>query len=170
MQSLFYRLRNTLLALAAAFAYSFRRSSPDVFRTILVIQGAKMGDMVCTTPLFRAIKEKYPESSLLVMGNILNKELLAGNPYIDEYLFRPAGLFGLRQLLVEKRADFALSPGPDTEALLGLLLAQVPMVVMPRIEGGFSPYATKTYRYLCRFAQTVPHRMGAYSPREYLRL
>ncbi|MCE9643675.1 glycosyltransferase family 9 protein [Candidatus Parcubacteria bacterium] len=164
------RVQNGLLALAASFVYLFRRKKAGDPQRILVIQGAKMGDMVCTTPLFRAIKERYPRCALYVMGNALNKELLAGNPHINEYLVRPPGLSALIESISKIQPDAAILPGPDNESLQALLFARVSQVIVPRIENGWSPYETLSYRFLARSVDTAPHHMGSYAPREYLRL
>lgn len=168
--SVFIQMRNALLAALASVVYLFHKRTKASPERILVIQNAKMGDMVCTTPMFRAIKERYPFCRLSVMGSALNKELLSGNSYIDEYVFRPMSFFSLARTLLRGRYDAAILPGPDGDALLASLCALIPQIVVPRIENGWSPYETRTYRFLSRFVFTAPHRMGAYAPREYLRL
>lgn len=168
--NVFIQMRNMLLAALAGTLYLFHRRASVVPQKILVIQNAKMGDMVCTTPMFRAIKMRYPSSHLVVMGSVLNRELLSGNPHVDEYVLRPTGFFSLVQTLSRGGYDAAILPGPDGDALLASLCALIPKIVVPRIENGWSPYETRTYRLLSRLVFTKPHRMGAYAPREYLRL
>lgn len=137
---------------------------------ILIIQAAKLGDMVCTTPMFRAVRHTYPEARLCVMGDALNKEVLAGNPYIDEYIVLPKEGGKLRDIIRSKKIDYACITSPNPRVLLALVLARVPRIVAPKIIGGFSPYYTKTYRLFSLFVTQVPHTMGTYAPREYLRL
>jgi len=163
-------LKNALLALAASAAYLFRSKAIGVPQRVLVVQGGKMGDMICTTPLLRALKQGLPGSHLAVMGDKLNGDILAGNPRLDEYIVRPGSVLTFARRAREGNFDTALVTGPDTEALLALLLARVPVVVAPRITNGWSPYETKTYLLMTRFVRTMPHAMGAYAPREYLRL
>lgn len=55
-------------------------------RSILIIDNAKIGDMVCATPVFRAIKEKYPAVYLAVLINPKTEGILKNNPRIDEIL------------------------------------------------------------------------------------
>ncbi len=55
-------------------------------RKILVIQMAKIGDMVCSTPVFREIKMKYPKAYLSVMLDPASMPVLSNNPYIDEFI------------------------------------------------------------------------------------
>lgn len=54
------------------------------FKKILVIQTAKIGDMICSTPVFREIKKKYPMVFLGVIGDPLSQSVLDNNPYVDE--------------------------------------------------------------------------------------
>jgi heptosyltransferase II len=53
---------------------------------ILVIQTAKIGDLVCSTPVFREIKKKYPKSYLTVLVLCSTKEILKNNLHIDEII------------------------------------------------------------------------------------
>ncbi len=58
-------------------------------KKILIIKLGAMGDVLRTTPILRAIKEKYPESKVYWMVENLyggGKELLKENPYIDKIL------------------------------------------------------------------------------------
>ncbi len=137
---------------------------------IFVVQSAKIGDMVCTTPLFRAIKQSLPEATLYVMGNAINQTVVAGNPHIAEYIVQPASSREVRALLRSKHIDVLICTTPNPFVLLQALLARVPKIIVPKIEGGWSPYATKTYRLLSFFATRVSLRFGHYVPREYLRL
>lgn len=53
---------------------------------ILLIQTAFLGDLILTTPLFRAVKKKFPNSSLTVIVNKGTESVLEANPWIDEIL------------------------------------------------------------------------------------
>ena len=63
---------------------SLKRKQP--VKKILVIQTAKIGDMVCSTPVFREIKMKYPKASLSLMLDPASMPVLNNNPYIDELI------------------------------------------------------------------------------------
>jgi heptosyltransferase-2 len=45
-----------------------------------------LGDVLRTTPLLEALKEKYPESKIIFLADIKAKDLVDGNPYIDKLL------------------------------------------------------------------------------------
>lgn len=137
---------------------------------ILVVQSAKIGDMVCTTPLFRAIKQSLPGAKLYVMGNATNKAVVEGNPHIAEYIVQPKNNSAVRSILKEKDVDVVICTSPNPSVLLQALMAGVSEIIVPKIEGGWSPYATKIYRFFSLFATRVPVRFGHYVPGEYLRL
>ena len=62
---------------------------------ILVIQRGKIGDLVCTTGIFRLIKEKYPDSYLAVLATTYTSDIIANNPYIDEIIKFDEGRSGI---------------------------------------------------------------------------
>lgn len=57
--------------------------APAEPQRILVIQMAKIGDLLCATPVFREIKNRYPSAHLTVMATAQNAPLLLANPRID---------------------------------------------------------------------------------------
>ena len=137
---------------------------------ILIIQTAKLGDMVCTTPLFRAIKQADWHHKLYVAGNAINRELLEGNPNIDHYVVLSKEIPLTQLWLVQNKIDVAICTSPNPSLLWTLLRARVRKIIVPSIYGGFSPYATKTYRLLSLFVTRVPIYFGQYMPLQYLRL
>ncbi|MDO8548067.1 MAG: glycosyltransferase family 9 protein [bacterium] len=167
---MYLKAKNILFACCAMAFLLFRRRVHGLPQRILIVQNAKLGDMVCTTPLFRAIKKTYPSTHLTVMGNVINKELLAGHPYVDEYIVAPQGFVALVRELRREKFDFATTVGPDLQALCALMCARIPHVVVPRIVGGHSPYETSVYKFLSRFVTTANYHMRSYMPREYLKL
>lgn len=53
---------------------------------ILIIQTGKIGDLACTTPVFREIKNKYPSAYISVIVRPSAKGILTNNPRIDEVI------------------------------------------------------------------------------------
>ena len=95
-----------------------------------------LGDVVLTTPLFRALKAAHPESRCTVVVQQQYKSLLVTNPHIDEILtlprIRPAWLpLRLKRLasatllywtqLRRRHFDFAISPRWDVDEHLATL-------------------------------------------------
>ncbi len=129
-----------------------------------IIQLSKLGDMVCTTPVFRALKEGIPEVEVVVIGSAVNGQLLAGHPHVDEY-----AVWGHRDI-ASLRLDAVVITSPGTEAFAKAYLAGVPAIVCPNIQNGRSPYETFTYKLVRGLGTVVPHRMQHYAALEYVRM
>jgi ADP-heptose:LPS heptosyltransferase len=110
---------------------------PDNAPRILVVRRDNIGDLVCTTPLLRALRERYPEGWLAVLANSYNAPILAGHPDLDAlYSYRKgkhvdAGLLplareriGLVRTLRGQRLDFVVLATPAYHART-LRLAQL---------------------------------------------
>jgi ADP-heptose:LPS heptosyltransferase len=50
---------------------------------ILIIRRDNIGDLVCTTPLFAALRARYREAHIAVLVNSYNAAVLDGNPHLD---------------------------------------------------------------------------------------
>jgi heptosyltransferase-2 len=144
--------------------------APKTARKVLVVQMAKLGDMVCTTPMFRALKTAHLETQVYVLGSAINKQVLEGNADIDGYIvFR--GLWNMVKRLHSEKFDAAfLAGGPDHASLTVTFLAGIPLIVGPEVLNGTSPLQDIWYRLLLHFITPTPHRMGTYAPGEYLKL
>jgi heptosyltransferase-2 len=138
---------------------------------VLVVQMAKLGDMVCTTPVFRAIKKRYPSATLTVMGNAINGELLAGTTDVDEYLVFD-GIRSAYECIKGGQFDAAVIVVPDIISAMLAYLANIPLVIVPKVVGGYSPFESVWYRSLRVFAGLAVEdlQMGVYTPREYVHL
>jgi heptosyltransferase III len=56
----------------------------DASPKILVIRRDNIGDLVCTTPLIAALRQRFPEGWIGALVNSYNAPVLAGNPDLDE--------------------------------------------------------------------------------------
>lgn len=66
-------------------------SQPRSVDRILVIRRDNIGDLVCTTPMFQALREKYPRARICVLVNSYNVAVVRNNPYLDEiYVYTKA--------------------------------------------------------------------------------
>ncbi|HRY52911.1 MAG TPA: glycosyltransferase family 9 protein [Candidatus Portnoybacteria bacterium] len=66
---------------------AFLKNKPS--KRILIIDNAKIGDLICATPVFRAIKEKYADSYLAVLAVPRVEEILQNNQNINELIIFP---------------------------------------------------------------------------------
>jgi ADP-heptose:LPS heptosyltransferase len=51
---------------------------------VLIFRYDRIGDMIVTTPIFREIKNIYPDISITVIASIANKDVIKYNPYVDK--------------------------------------------------------------------------------------
>lgn len=138
-------------------------------KSILIIHNGKLGDMVCTTPLFIAIKKKNPNSKIILCGNKVNQELMANESYIDKYIiFDKKNPKDLINSLKKEKLDFGILITPDFLGAYALFMSGVKFISVPRILNGFSPYETISYKIIRVLMNKVSHTMGNYAPREYL--
>ena len=53
-------------------------------KKVLFFRYDRIGDMVITTPVFRELKQAYPDIEITVLASKVNQEVLANNPYVDK--------------------------------------------------------------------------------------
>ena len=51
---------------------------------ILVTRTDRIGDLVLTTPVFKALREKFPGAWIAALVFLEHREIVQGNPYLDE--------------------------------------------------------------------------------------
>jgi len=65
---------------------------------ILVIKLRHIGDVLLTVPVFRALKETFPDAHISALVNSGTEDVLRGNPLIDEILIMDRGIKKLSPL------------------------------------------------------------------------
>lgn len=169
MSSRFRNFKVFLPCLARFLAHGKADKILDPPKSIAVIHTAQLGDMVCTTPLFRAIKKHLPHAELIVFGNRPSIEILEGNPDVDRRIIK-SSLPEMIRTLKELKPDLGCVVIPDFQALAALYLAGVPAVITPEVKNSFSTGSTVFYNIIKNFVITVPFFKGKYFPRQYLTL
>jgi len=53
---------------------------------VLIIRRDNIGDLVCSTPMLSALRQKYPDAYIAMLVSSYNVEILNGNPDLDEVL------------------------------------------------------------------------------------
>ncbi|MDE2222533.1 MAG: glycosyltransferase family 9 protein [Candidatus Omnitrophica bacterium] len=79
------------------------------FRNILIIRTDRIGDVVLTTPSIKALRQAYPGSRISILVASATRDLVNGNPYLDEILVddrqgKHRGIGGFVRLAGELRA------------------------------------------------------------------
>jgi len=151
LENIFFLLATFLLA-PFFYGLSYTRGSKKPSK-ILVIQTAKIGDLICSTPVFREIKKHYPDSFLSVLIIPRAKGVIVNNPYIDEIILldreKYSGVRGILKLIREirkKRFDWSINLLP------GILNHLVPFwAVIPNRVTSTSKYTVKGAKILSVF-------------------
>jgi len=138
---------------------------PESISNILVVQSAKLGDMVCTTPVFRAIKEKYPTSKLTVSCSAINIEVLRGNKNIDNFI--DIGRLSVKKIK-QNHFDVAFNLNFNFYVSVKLFMANITLIVIPKMEKGNSPFVTKSYKKIIKYFRILGRSIGAHAPQEML--
>jgi ADP-heptose:LPS heptosyltransferase len=111
------------------------RRQPGVNRRILVIQTAKIGDFIATTPVFRALRSRLPQVEIVALLHPVNVPLAEGLDSIDRIIALPKqgfkGWAGKRWLFdqLAEGYDGVLILSPNLTTLLAPFWAGVPQRV-----------------------------------------
>lgn len=164
------RLQNLALFLRAYYSALFRRSSLHMSpKRVLVVPAGKLGDVIGTTPVVRALRKHLPHTKIYVRDNAnINSELLADSGLADAYLEATDAERYIEELRSE-RIDTVLLTGPSLFDLAAALIAGTPNISAPTVVHGYSPQEVRTYRALLRFVSVFPYAADGYAPRERLR-
>lgn len=121
----------------------FLLSKKDI-KKVLIIQTAKIGDLICSTPIFREIKKGYPDVRLCAMVDSSTKGLLENNPNIDEIISVKntdykglSGKMRLSNLIRKGKYDIGICLNPNVPFAIALFWGLVPIriSIMPDFSG-----------------------------------
>ena len=111
-------------------------------RRILLVRTDRMGDVVVTTPVFSAIKKKYPQIKLGVLVSKENEDLVLGNPSVDEVISYDKNgsekgwwqAYRFAHFLKSKQFDLAIHFHPKNRAYWTSYLAEFPIRIGYRLK------------------------------------
>ena len=73
-------------------------------RRILIVRQDRIGDVVLTTPIPRAIKSKWPDSFVALLVNNYSKDVYLYNPYVDKIIiYDDIPITGFKNFLAKLR-------------------------------------------------------------------
>ncbi len=113
------RLKRNISSILARWAKRPKLSAAELralpLRRILIVrQQNQMGDMICATPVFRAISETFPQGELILVTSPVNVEVVRNNPNLagiitfDQKMWRnPFRLWGFIRQIRQVRAEVA---------------------------------------------------------------
>lgn len=104
------------------------------FKRILIVRTDRIGDVLLSTPVIKALRDSYPNAYIAVMVSPYAKDIVDGNPYLDEVIiydkegkhksWRRSLKFA--QNLKNKRFDLALLLHPTNRAHLVTFFSGIP--------------------------------------------
>ncbi|OGX44074.1 MAG: lipopolysaccharide heptosyltransferase II [Omnitrophica WOR_2 bacterium RIFCSPLOWO2_12_FULL_51_8] len=106
----------------------------DIFKRILIVRTDRIGDVLLSTPVINALREAYPSAYIAMMVSPQGKDIVDGNPYLDEAIIYDkegkhrgwARSWKFAQNLKKKRFELALVLHPTNRVHLVTFLAAIP--------------------------------------------
>lgn len=170
---MFSRLKNFSLLFLCIVAYPFRgkvKTVPANPKTIVIFrQKAHMGDVVCITPMFRAIKKKYPNAKVIFIGSGRVDKVIDHNPDVDEFIRYDKNFWTILRKLRKEKVDFACMANLGSSLGFTLLyLAGAKCISL--FQSSKIPVYSWSYSLVRKWAIEKPFVSGAYFPPQYLEL
>jgi len=104
------------------------------FKRILIVRTDRIGDVLLSTPAIKALRENYPHAYIAMMVSPYAKDIIEGNPYLDDVIiydkdgkhksWRRSIKFSQR--LKKKRFDLAVILHPTNRVHLITFFAGIP--------------------------------------------
>ncbi len=173
--SLYYLIRNQFLIFLSFVFYPIlylvmrgrRREVGDAPRILVIPQLTRVGDLVCSTPVFLAIKKKYPKSFLAVLVTRKVAGIIKNNPYIDEIIyFQTKGYSNILQNVGILKFDWGVCLTPTFMGTVTMMLGLIPNRVKITREGrSLGEFFSD---WLCQFR--FLYKDHTYLPKFYLKL
>jgi len=104
------------------------------YRRILIVRTDRIGDLLLSTPVIYALRQKYPQAYISVMVAPYAKDIIEANPYLDEIIVYDKDgkhkswlrSFKFAGRLKKKKFDLALILHPTNRVHLLTFLAGIP--------------------------------------------
>jgi lipopolysaccharide heptosyltransferase II len=110
------------------------QSSEADFKRILIARTDRIGDVLLSTPVIKALRHRYPYAYIAMMVSPYAKEIIEGNPYLDEVIiydkdakdksWQRSMRFALN--LKKKKFDLALILHPTNRVHMLAFFARIP--------------------------------------------
>ncbi|PIQ85324.1 MAG: lipopolysaccharide heptosyltransferase II [Candidatus Omnitrophica bacterium CG11_big_fil_rev_8_21_14_0_20_43_6] len=105
-----------------------------IFKRILVARTDRLGDVLLSTPVIKALRKKFPQSHISMLVSPYTEDVLKGNPDVDEIITLDKdgknkgwwSSFKLAWILRKKKFDLAVVLHPTSRVHLLTFLAGIP--------------------------------------------
>lgn len=168
------KFTNPGLLLLCFWVFLFRGKAKKISREpkkVLILRWTPhMGDVVYTTPLFSAIKRKYPNCKVYVVGRGRVGDVIRHNPDVDEFIEYKDNFFETVRRIRKEKFDFGCVAKPGTSEGFALLyLGGVKTISLfdilnePKVKSW-------TYPWLLKLGIPIPFYNHRYIPPQFLKL
>lgn len=104
------------------------------YKRILIVRTDRIGDVLLSTPVIKALRDVYPQAYIAMMVSPYAKDIVDGNPYLDQVIIYDKDgkhkswqrTFKFAQNLKKKRFDVALILHPTNRVHILAFLAGIP--------------------------------------------
>ena len=111
-----------------------REKDGQQYRRILIVRTDRIGDVLLSTPVIKALRQKFPQAYISMMVSPYARDIVEGNPCLDEVIVydkegKHRGLFGSLKFasrLKKKKFDLAIILHPTNRVHLLTFLAGIP--------------------------------------------
>lgn len=136
-------------------------------RILITPQFTRVGDLVCATPVFRAIKQQYPHCFLAVLATNKNAGIIKNNPNVDEIIiYKSIDLWGTIKRVNSLNFDWSFNLAATS---LGTVLSYTGLIPnRAKIIRAGRPLTEIITDWLNNFGLLYKHH--TYLPRYYLDL
>jgi len=122
-------------------------------KNVLFMRYDRIGDMLISTPVYRALKNNFPEINIIVLASRTNKDILSQNPYVDSVIinhknnfFRDIiSLIKLRKLRIDACIEFDHSVIPH--AIMRLRIMNPKIVISVNKQGRYGVSGNELIMY-----------------------
>lgn len=114
-------------------------------KKILIVRLDRIGDVVLSTPVIKALRDAYPDGHIAMMVRSFAREIVEGNPYLSEVIIYDKdrshkGVIGNYKFIKElkkKKFDTAVVLHPTKRTHMVLMLAGIPERIGYDKKSGF---------------------------------
>jgi len=111
-----------------------REKEGQQYRRILVVRTDRIGDVLLSTPVIKVLRQKFPQAYISMMVSPYARDIIEGNPCLDEVIVynkegKHKGLLGSLKFasrLKKKKFDLAIILHPTNRVHLLTFLAGIP--------------------------------------------
>ncbi len=105
----------------------------DIKNILIIKQHNQMGDMICSTPLFSALRKNFPEAYITLIAGMNNYKVVQNHPDLNEtivyhklnFLSAPGEFWRFYRKLHERKYDLAIVPATVSVSVTSDLICRL---------------------------------------------